>query len=197
MSSRRQFLCDLGQLCNIITMIIMIMMIVPVASIALRVQAGDSKEGELSQFSDSYSDEMYHKLAEEYETGEMMSDLRKDALKRDDVKDPGINVEYLERLEVSQGKDEGGEATNNELGIRSETITTTTTTESYGEAIRRLQCDNPWFWNSFKCLWLDVRKRNFISRTRSNAITVAWILGPPMMIVLWFVCGFISKTRLS
>jgi hypothetical protein len=74
-----------------------------------------------------------------------------------------------------------------------DTYSETKPEESYKDAIRRLQCDKPWFWNAFKCLWLDIKARNYQERTKTNAITVAWMLGPPILILLWVVCGFIRN----
>jgi hypothetical protein len=106
---------------------------------------------------------------------------------------------------VSENPEEEGGAHHGLTFENMTTVPTTTTPriplppelkrrkETYDEGIERLKCDNPWFWNSFECVWLDVKNQNIIQRTKMNAKTAGIFLGVVAALFAIPCCSCISK----
>ena len=69
--------------------------------------------------------------------------------------------------------------------------------ETYEEKIKRLECENPWFWNSFECYLLDRNNGNKrLPRAKQNFHTAGVVTGIACAIVFGPIVLMISKRYL-
>ncbi|ODM88209.1 hypothetical protein Ocin01_18472, partial [Orchesella cincta] len=87
--------------------------------------------------------------------------------------DESASAEYLQPAGITQEHLFRKELMNAQI----DDISTEKREESYEEMASRLKCDNPWFWNTPKCTWIDIKSKNVIERTKRNAKKAAWICG--------------------